>query len=339
MGMEYDTAVPSRAGAHRLAARALAAYPLAGSRLRLLALKEDHALFRVMAREAGAGAPAPFALRLYGAEGRDRVSVVTEVEWLAALRRDTALAVPGPMPTRDGALLLELASDGAAAPRRAALFRWVPGRHRRAIQTPAMLAAIGRFLARLHDHAAGFVPTVGQAGQRWDWARVFGPESVVAPDGAAPLLGDEERALFRATAARLRSVMDSLGTAPAVWGLIHADLHANNRLFLGEEVRAIDFECCGWGYYAYDLAVVLDEIEASYVPRAAELRSALLRGYRQIRALPTEHEALLDLFIAMRLVELARWYGSSADPAHGPTAVQLVGEATAQMRRLGLAVE
>jgi Ser/Thr protein kinase RdoA (MazF antagonist) len=330
-------AAPSRAQARRLAGRALAAYPLAGWRSRLLALKDEHALFRVEAREAGAETTASFALRLYAATGRDRASIATEVEWLAALRRDTGLGVPGPVPTRDGALLLELPPADAGPSRRAALFRWVAGRHRRAVQTPAMLAAIGRFVARLHDHATRFAPTVGQAGQWWDWARVFGPDSIVAPDGAAPLLGDREvRALFRAAAARLRATMEGLGTAPDVWGVIHADLHTGNRLFGGGEVRAIDFECCGWGHYLYDLAVILDEIEASHAAHAVTLRAALLAGYREVRPFPAEHEAALDSFVAMRLVELARWYGTSADPAHGPTAVRLVDEAARWMRRLGL---
>lgn len=70
--------------------------------------------------------------------------------------------------------------------------------------------------------------------------------------------------------------------------------------------------------------------------RAVTLRAALLVGYRQVRPLPAEQEGLLDLFIAMRLVELARWYGASADPAHGPIAVQLVGEAARWMRRSGM---
>lgn len=327
--------VTPRGRAHRLARRALVRYPIEAPRLRLLSLKE-HVLFRVVAREPGQAAPAHFALRIYGSEARGAAAVRTEVEWLAALRRDTTLGVPEPVATRGGALVLDLAAEDEAEPRRCALSRWVTGRHRKAAPTPAALEGVGRFVARRHEHAARFVPTVGHAGLRWDWARVFGPDSLLDPDGAAPLLSPDQRALFRATAARLRAAMARLGTAPDVWGLIHADLHAANRLFCGDEVRAIDFECCGWGYYLYDLAVILDEVQASYAPRAAALRPALLRGYRQVRALTAEHEALLDLFVTMRLVELARWYGSSADPAHGPAAVQLVDEAARQMRRLDL---
>jgi Ser/Thr protein kinase RdoA (MazF antagonist) len=33
-----------------------------------------------------------------------------------------------------------------------------------------------------------------------------------------------------------------------------ADLHQWNYLFLDQALRAIDFDDCGWGYYAYDMA-------------------------------------------------------------------------------------
>jgi Ser/Thr protein kinase RdoA (MazF antagonist) len=62
-----------------------------------------------------------------------------------------------------------------------------------------------------------------------------------------------------------------------VFGLIHADLHQENYLFHGKQVRAIDFDDCGYGPFVYDLAVTLSELEhrADY----PTLRAALLAGY------------------------------------------------------------
>jgi Ser/Thr protein kinase RdoA (MazF antagonist) len=217
-----------------------------------------------------------------------------------------------------------------------ALFRWVEGRRRKASLTPNALASGGRFTARLHEHAAHFVPSVGHAARHWDWEREFGKGSPVAPSSRDPRFSQEQRAMLQAISHRVRMAMQELGTGERVWGLVHGDLHSSNYLFRGAEVGAIDFEDCGWGYYLYDLAVILDEIYAVFPAQEAAFRAGLLHGYRQIRELSVEHEALLDVFVAMRLAELLRWHALSKDPAHRPAVPQLLGEIEHHMPRLEL---
>ena len=115
---------------------------------------------------------------------------------------------------------------------------------------------------------------------------------------------------------------------------VHGDLHTANYLFERGHVGAIDFEDCGLGHYLYDLAVILDEVLARFPGREPTFRTALLQGYRAVRPLPAEHEALLDTFIAMRLAELIRWYGSAADPAVRAQAHTLIAEAMRHFARL-----
>jgi Ser/Thr protein kinase RdoA (MazF antagonist) len=68
------------------------------------------------------------------------------------------------------------------------------------------------------------------------------------------------------------------------------------------EVRAIDFDDSGWGYYPYDLAVLLDRLEGR--KNYPDLRSALREGYRLARPLPGEFEHHLDAFIMARRVSI-----------------------------------
>jgi Ser/Thr protein kinase RdoA (MazF antagonist) len=104
---------------------------------------------------------------------------------------------------------------------------------------------------------------------------------------------------------RVRAVEEELGHGSEVFGLIHADLHYFNLLFEGRVVRAIDFDDCGFGYLLYDFAVMLNEL-LDWENYAA-LRAGLLAGYRRVRALPAEHEACIDSFIALRQVQDALW--------------------------------
>jgi Ser/Thr protein kinase RdoA (MazF antagonist) len=93
-----------------------------------------------------------------------------------------------------------------------------------------------------------------------------------------------------------------LGDGPEVSGLIHADLHQENYLFCGGQVAAIDFDDCGHGPFVYDLAVTLSELQ--HRGDYPALRAGLLTGYRSVRPLTAEQERLIDIFIALRFVQL-----------------------------------
>jgi Ser/Thr protein kinase RdoA (MazF antagonist) len=82
-------------------------------------------------------------------------------------------------------------------------------------------------------------------------------------------------------------------------GLIHADLHQENFLFHHGEVRAIDFDDCGYGSHLYDLATTISELDNP------TLRAPLLAGYRTVN--PLDHEEALDDLILLRRLQLTTW--------------------------------
>jgi Ser/Thr protein kinase RdoA (MazF antagonist) len=104
---------------------------------------------------------------------------------------------------------------------------------------------------------------------------------------------------------RLREIQQRVGQAPETFGLIHGDLHQENYFFHRGQVRAIDFDDCGYGYYLYDLAVTLSEVQ--WRKDTPELRKSFLIGYRSIRDLSSEHEGYLDTFITFRDLQLMIW--------------------------------
>jgi Ser/Thr protein kinase RdoA (MazF antagonist) len=63
------------------------------------------------------------------------------------------------------------------------------------------------------------------------------------------------------------------------FGLIRTDLHLGNALFWRGEVRVIDFDDCGFGYWLYDITVALWELR--YRNDYEDFRSALIEGYTQ----------------------------------------------------------
>jgi Ser/Thr protein kinase RdoA (MazF antagonist) len=134
-------------------------------------------------------------------------------------------------------------------------------------------------MAQLHDHTEQFVAACSPRPTRWallcevsTWQQALRKATAVFPPVALAVL---------TTAAQwVQATVQDLGDTRDVYGFIHADLHQRNYLFHGTTVGAIDFDDCGWGYYAYDMAVTLSNLE--HLPVFPALQEAFLTGYQSV---------------------------------------------------------
>ena len=183
------------------------------------------------------------------------------------------------------------------------MFRWQRGRFLHRGLAPVHLERVGRFIAALHEQAGRFTPPDGF--ERWQIGDLSDDVRGVVAEEVGSLAGAQASVIVDEVAERVMKARRELGTGPDVYGLIHADLHQENYFFAGEQVRAIDFDDCGWGHHLHDLAVTLSEIRGR--ERYEELRAALLRGYRSVRWLPPDHERYLETFRALRTIQMTLW--------------------------------
>lgn len=284
-----------------MANAALEQYCLAGAELTLLS-DADNIVFRVDVPGAETFDRHPYLGKVGGRRFVLRVSTGhaeatrSELVWLAALLRDTDLTVPEPVPTRNGSLL---AVTGASS---VVLLRWVDGQALDADLDAEKLVKVGRYMAELHNHSERFTPPADFQRPRWDRNRLFGADSVLHMPDANRYFSRDELKLFEAAAERVGRTMQRLGESRQVFGLIHADLHNRSYLFYGDQVRAIDFSDCGWGYYLYDIAITLAELK--HRDDYPALHAAFVRGYREVRPLSEQHEGLINTFMVARRVDL-----------------------------------
>jgi Ser/Thr protein kinase RdoA (MazF antagonist) len=168
------------------------------------------------------------------------------------------VSFPVPVRTHGGGLWTLATAAGVPEARIGTLLSWVPGRCERRRRTPTILRRMGRLMARLHERAAAYLPPGSFVRPRWDYQGLFGRHGEVLPGW--PRLSRRQEDLFRAVGERLRRLTDQWGTGRDVFGLIHGDLIFQNVLFHQGEARAIDFDDCGFGYFVYDLSILLDRI-------------------------------------------------------------------------------
>jgi Ser/Thr protein kinase RdoA (MazF antagonist) len=227
---------------------------------------------------------------------------------LRALRQRCGLAVPEPVPTGRGELLVEASCPGIPQPRNCSLLRWIRGRRLGGRAVVRHYAAQGRLMAIMHAFAERWHWSGRAKPRRYDWDGLFRqvPALCLPVDNVWSLLPKAYSRPFRRVTGRVRRAMDYLGSGPDAFGLIHADLGVDaNLLFWQGQPRPIDFDELGLGYWIYDLAVALEHCRGhrDYLRN----RDALLAGYAEVRKLPAEQLRYLDLFMAALDVHLGLW--------------------------------
>lgn len=292
-----------------LARGALTLWDLGGApQVRLLNLSEN-ATFAVEGAEGGRR----YALRIHRDGYHSRAAIRSELAWTTALRRDGVVITPNPIPGRNGDLIQEMAHPSMARPRHIVLFDWETG------VEPGIgddligpFETLGAVAARMHAHARSWPRPEGFSRPTWDFETSLGDE---APhwgrwrDGMG--MDAAKEALFQRTVDLIGHRLAAFGKGPDRFGLIHCDLRLANLLIDGQEVKVIDFDDMGFGWFMYDAATPVSFYE--HEPQVPGLIEAWVRGYRSVAPLSPEDEAEIPTFVMLRRLLLVAWIGSHSE--------------------------
>lgn len=91
---------------------------------------------------------------------------------------------------------------------------------------------------------------------------------------------------------RIVDTINSIGSDNDEFGIIHADLHNGNVHFHGDTLTVFDFDHCGYGWRAYDLAI------SYFLPEPQ--RNSMIKGYESVRPLSSEERGSLQGFGNLR---------------------------------------
>jgi Ser/Thr protein kinase RdoA (MazF antagonist) len=256
-----------------------------------------------------------YFLRVYRHRLRTRQEVGYELDLLLHLH-ERGVAVAFPLPDAEGALIQEVTAPEGS--RLAVLFAEAVGREPVYDEAPEMVAyAYGQAVAGLHNGMDGFVTS---------WRRrhadvehlIERPLKHIEPVVAK---WPETWAAIRDFAAALRRRLNQLPLKELEQGPCHGDLQGGHA-HVGPDgtFTFFDFDFCGDGYRAYDLAVF--RWFARLKGQELAWWAPFLRGYRENRPVAPLDEAAVPLFICARHIwhmglhtaNAAQWgYGHLAD--------------------------
>ena len=321
----------NRGRARRLRQMALSAlqyYDLDIQRVSLLT-NEFNGIFRVDTLNGK-----KYVLRISRSGEHKRVEILSEMMWLAALRRDTLLMVPEPLKARSGDYVTTVSIAGVPEPRHCVVFGWVPGKNLSEQLIPQNLNKTGVFAASLHSHGERFQPPAGFSINIYDQVFPFGDPVVLLDNTYAALFTDEQKSLIQRGIDRVQGVIDELHNHNYHAGVIHADLHQwNVRLYHGQ-IGAIDFEDLMWGYPLQDIAITFYYLQGR--EDYQELCQAFRDGYETQREWPEKYPGQLDILIAGRGLDLLNYVLGDKDPEWREQAPAFIHRNEVRLRNLGL---
>ncbi len=291
-----------------LALAALSNYDLAVAQISLINHGEN-TCFKVIARNKKKNQVNKFVLRIHRSGYHNEQAIRVELQWLLSISKETNLIVPVPVAGKDGEILYPIFTDEVRETRSCVLFGWIEGQFYDKRLTASSMFKVGKLSAQLQSNGKSFPSSDKSLRPKWNAEGLIGKEAIM---GAIPdVLEKKDKQIVKRAKEKIVNDTHSIENDPKRFGLIHADLHPGNYMFHKGEIRAIDFDDCGLGYYMYDLAVTIDALTG--LPDFEKLSESTIEGYNSICAIKEKDLALIETLKMARRLCMLGWVFSHSD--------------------------
>jgi len=241
---------------------------------------------------------ASLALRVHRPKLRSDAEIVSELQIMQALD-ERGLSVPAPLKTLEGKRLVKIGDHQID------LLTWVDGHSMVDIGPDTrsdVFHRLGEVTASLHNNIDSWSPSPDFDRLSWDRKGLIGETPLWGAFWNNPSLNEDQRKIIVIAKAdidaRLVQIEKRLD-----YGLIHADMVRENILIdTDSQIGLIDFDDCGFGFRAFELATILQaQLESPDYPI---VRTALLEGYMSKRSIDID---AIDMFIVLRSWTYLGW--------------------------------
>jgi len=297
----FDQDVKAQTDSLTLFARGiLKKYGISGAQVECISF-EFNATFSV-STESGQ----KYALRLNINSTRTVSNILAETQWVRELARIPSVNVPTPIATLDDEFLVSAYHADSGQTICGVMYSWLEGEEIGDEPTLDQLHTVGRAIALLHENTSDFVLTGGAELPTFN-DFFWGTEDYLFSSKSTLILKD--RQLIEQARDLIMKYTDELHATSEVH-IIHADFHCWNLMWHEEQLFIFDFDDCGYGVEAQDIAVAL------YYLDTPEQDAALLDGYKSIRPLPTYSENAMKALLLQRRLLLLNYLFETKNAEH-----------------------
>ncbi len=240
-----------------------------------------------------------YALRININSAKTVKNLLAEIDWVRHLNRTAGINTPTPIATLKDEFIVSAVHPESGLTLFAVMYSWLEGEEIGDEPTLDQLHEVGKAIALLHQDSANFVLSSQLELPTFDdffWSTedfLFSEKSKLSPADKS-LLQEAHDLIMEFT-------RDLYETSPV--HIIHADVHGWNLMWDEGKLSIFDFDDCGFGVEAQDIAVAL------YYLDTPEQDQALLSGYTSVKPLPPYSEnAMKALLLHRRLLLLNYLY-------------------------------
>lgn len=229
-----------------------------------------------------------YILRISHAHWRSKADVAFELEFLDFLQRQR-IPVAYPLRTQTGQLFVEL--DAPEGQRYAAVFVYAPGEIAMGDLNMAQSYTLGQILAQIHQVSLDFCTVHPR--------QVLDPQHLLDQSLGTilPFLKrrPSDASYLQYQSDRIQQQLESLPRCSPYWSVCWGDPHSGNAHFTQDNrVTLFDFDQCGYGWRAFDVAKFWQVAIRTGMNR--RVRDNFLAGYNSVQPLePEEMDSLQPL--------------------------------------------
>ena len=247
-----------------------------------------------------------YALRLNINSTRTLSNIQAETQWVRDLARIPSINVATPIASLDDRYVVSALHAESGHTIYGVMYSWLEGEEIGDEPTLAQLQTVGRAIALLHENSSSFtltdeaeLPTFND----FFWGTedyLFSSKSTLNP---------KHRQLIEQARDLIMKFTDDLYASSSVH-IIHADFHGWNLMWHDDQLFIFDFDDCGFGVEAQDIAVAL------YYLDTPEQDAALLDGYKSVRPLPSYSENAMKALLLHRRLLLLNYLFETKNAEH-----------------------
>ncbi len=247
-----------------------------------------------------------YALRININSTRTVENMKGEIEWVRHLNRTSGIHTPTPIATLNDNYIISGFHKDSEQTLHAVMYSWLEGEELGNEPTLEQLHEVGRAIAILHQESHDFSLTSESSLPTFN-DFFWGTEDYLFSNKSK--LSDTDRALIKDAHDHIMKFTNELYANSPVH-IIHADFHGWNLMWNDNRLSIFDFDDCGFGVEAQDLAVVL------YYLDTPEQDVAILNGYRSVKPLPQYSDLAMKALLLQRRLLLLNYLFETKNQEH-----------------------